>query len=139
MWIYNNTEVSEQPPGYKGFVYLIVNKLNGKQYIGKKIFTRKVRLKRKTTRNKIVYKDSDWAEYYGSSPRLLADIEHYGKNNFERQILHLCKTKSEMTYLEAKEQFLRGVLESDMFYNDWIYARVRRTHLKAKTAASAKQ
>ena len=38
-WIYNNEIFEEVDPKYFGFVYIITNKLNNKQYIGKKQFT----------------------------------------------------------------------------------------------------
>ena len=53
-----------------------------------------------------------------------------GHENFQRKILHLCKTKGECSYLEAKEQFNRSVLESDEYYNTWIMVRVRKSHIK---------
>ena len=54
----------------------------------------------------------------------------HGKENFERKILHLCLTKGTAGYLEAKEQFVNGVLESDDYYNTWIMVRVRDSHIK---------
>ena len=73
----------------------------------------------------------DWEEYYGSSKYLHEDIKELGASNFTREILHLCKSRSECAYLELKEQINREVLESDLFYNDWIQVRVRKEHLKS--------
>ena len=52
MWIYQNKEFTEdQIDKYIGYVYLITNKLNGRKYIGKKLFwfakTRVVKGKKK--------------------------------------------------------------------------------------------
>ena len=47
-----------------------------------------------------------------------------------KTILHLCKSKGECSYLEAKEQFINGVIESADYYNTWIMVRVRDTHIK---------
>ena len=41
MWLYNRIEFTENMIGDNvGFVYLITNTTNGKQYIGKKLFTK---------------------------------------------------------------------------------------------------
>ena len=57
---------------------------------------------------------SDWQEYYGSSDKLNEDIAKFGKNNFKREILYYCYSKAECNYVEAREQFARKVLESDL-------------------------
>jgi len=49
---------------------------------------------------------------------------------WDREILHLCQSKGECGYLEAKEQFIRGVMETDDYYNSWIMVRVRKSHIK---------
>lgn len=112
-----------------GFVYIIENSLNGKKYIGKKLFwsakTKQVNKKRKKFKV-----PSDWPDYYGSNEVLKKDIETHGKENFTRTILHLCKSKGECSYLEAKEQFNRGVIENTDYYNTWIMVRVRDSHIK---------
>jgi hypothetical protein len=112
-----------------GFVYIIENLLNGKKYVGKKLFwsskTKQVNKKRKKFKV-----PSDWQDYYGSNDVLRKDIETHGKENFTRTILHLCKSKGECSYLEAKEQFKRGVIESVEYYNTWIMVRVRDSHIK---------
>ena len=112
-----------------GFVYQITNLTNGKKYIGKKLFyfskTKQVKGKKKR------YKaPSDWKTYYGSNDKLNKDVESLGADMFLREILHLCQSKGECGYLEAKEQFVRGVIESDDYYNTWIMCRVRDTHIK---------
>ena len=109
-------------------------------YIGKKLAKFKrttyktVRLKngkkkRKKIRGKI---DSDWQTYYGSSPELSRDVELLGTENFSREILYYCKSKAECSYVEAREQFSRRVLESDDYYNGHIQVRVHGSHIKGK-------
>ena len=68
--------------------------------------------------------DSDWKEYFGSSDELNADIKKFGKSKFKRVILFYCKSKAELSYIEAREQFARKVLESDQYYNGHIRVRV---------------
>lgn len=131
-WIFHGQPLETAPEEYQGFVYLIENHDTKRKYIGKKFFwsTRKVRQKGKTTR-KTVKKESDWKKYYGSNKELLNDIAD-GKNNVTRTILHLCHTKGECSYLEAKEQFERDVLLTDDYYNTWISAKIAVSHLKMK-------
>jgi hypothetical protein len=115
-----------------GFVYLITNNLTGRKYIGKKLakFSKTTYKtvkqkngikKKKRIRSKI---DSDWQQYYGSSAELTADIEKLGTENFIREILFYCASKSECSYIEAREQFSRRVLESQDYYNGHIQVRV---------------
>lgn len=129
-WLYQGVEIETPPEGNIGFVYIITNTINGKWYIGKKILQNTLRTKVKnSTRRKVKKKESDWRSYYGSGPSLLAEIEHYGKDSFRREILHFCKNKTEMGYYEAKEQFLRGALETNESMNEWIMVRVRKSGL----------
>jgi hypothetical protein len=130
-WIYKDTEFTEQDIGENyGFVYIITHLTTGKKYIGKKFFysvrTKVIKGKRKKTK---VF--SDWQSYYGSNSELQNDVQAHGKENFKREIIHLCKKKGECGYLEAKEQFDRCVLESEDYYNAWIMVKVRKTHIKA--------
>jgi len=131
-WLYQNTSVETLPETCVGFVYLITNNLTGRKYIGKKLAKfskttyRVVKQKngikkKKRIRSKI---DSDWQQYYGSSADLSADIEKLGTNNFTREILFYCASKSECSYIEAREQFSRRVLESQDYYNGHIQVRV---------------
>jgi hypothetical protein len=114
---------------------------SGRQYIGKKLAKfskttyKTVKLKNGTKKKKKIRSkiDSDWQEYYGSSPNLTADINTLGKENFSREILYYCKSKAETSYIEAREQFDRKVLESDEYYNGHIQVRVHGSHIKPKT------
>jgi len=139
MWFYNNEIIQELPEDCVGFVYLITNQLNNRKYIGKKLakFSRTkqktVTLKNGTKKKKKVktQTDSDWMDYYGSSVELSADVNSLGKENFRREILHFCKSKGTMSYVEAKLQFQYEVLEKpDEFYNGHIQVRVHRSTLK---------
>lgn len=140
MWLYNNEIIEELPDDCVGFVYLITNKSSNRMYVGKKLskFSKTTYKmvkqkngikKRKKIRSKI---DSDWMEYYGSSLELNKDVESLGKDNFVREILFFCKSKAECSYIEAREQFARKVLESDYYYNGQISVRVHGSHIKNK-------
>ena len=130
MWIYEGREVDEdQINGYTGFVYLITNLTNNRRYIGKKLFT-STRTKMVKGRRRKVKKDSDWRDYYGSNAILKQDVDRLGPDSFRREILYLCKSKGTANYLEMREQIDRRVLESDDWYNNQIYVRVHRSHIK---------
>ena len=109
-----------------GFVYLITNTTNNRMYIGKKLAKfKRSKAPLKGRRNRRRYKvESDWQEYYGSSDDLTIDIKRLGVEHFEREILFYCKSKSELSYVEAREQFSRKVLETKDYYNGHIRVRV---------------
>jgi len=139
-WYYQDQLVTEISEDYLGFVYIITNLTTDKKYIGKKLAKfakttyKVVKLKngtkkRKKIRGKI---ESDWQEYYGSNDELNKDVLTLGKENFRREILYYCKTKSECSYIEAREQFSRRVLESNDYYNGHIQVRVHGKHIIGK-------
>jgi hypothetical protein len=132
-WTFNQEYNYEE---YFGFIYLITNLISNKKYIGKKNFysinNNPIRKKvlnqikgrgRKPTKEKII-KESDWRTYYGSNTELKEDIKVYGKENFKREILILCKSKTQLTYWETKLQFSLGVLEyPENWYNNSILGK----------------
>jgi Putative endonuclease segE, GIY-YIG domain len=140
MWTYQNQTVEELPEDCVGFVYLITNLTNNRKYIGKKLakFSKTaykiVKLKNGTKKKKKIRSkiDSDWRDYYGSSPELTKDVTLVGKENFSREILYYCKSKAETSYIEAREQFDRKVLESNEYYNGHIQVRVHGSHIIKK-------
>lgn len=136
-WLYQGNVVEQLPDDCVGFVYLITNSVSGRKYIGKKLakFSRTtyktVKLKngnkkKKKIRGKI---ESDWQTYYGSSDELLKDVASLGSDKFIREILHYCNSKALTSYLEAKEQFERKVLETTDYYNGNIQVRVHGSHI----------
>ena len=142
-WLYQGTPVETLPDDCVGFVYLITNLVTGRKYIGKKLAkfaktsTKTVKLKngnkkKQKIRSKV---DSDWREYYGSNTELNLDVTNLGTDNFTREILHYCPSKATCSYIEAREQFERKVLESADYYNGQISVRVHGSHIinKIKT------
>ena len=136
-WHYQGTPVDSLPEDCVGFVYLITNTVSGRKYIGKKLAkfskttTRTVKLKNGTKKKKKIRSkiDSNWQTYYGSSPELSKDVEALGADNFTREILYYCKSKAECSYVEAREQFTRKVLETTDYYNGHIQVRVHGSHI----------
>ena len=139
-WIFQGSTIEDLPDECVGFVYLITNTSSGRKYIGKKLAkfsktTQKtVKLKNGTKKKKKIRTkvDSDWRTYYGSNIELNKDVETLGAENFTREILFICKSKAECSYIEAREQFTHKVLESDNYYNGQISVRVHGSHIKNK-------
>lgn len=118
---------------YEGFVYIVTDLSNGMKYIGKKNFYSRVKLKplkgQKRKRTKI--SESDWQSYHGSSEEVKSLLEEHGYERFDREILHLCMGKGEMSYLEMKEQIMRDVLlKPDEYYNSFVGGKIHRNHVK---------
>jgi len=136
-WQYQGIIVEVLPDDCVGFVYCITNNLSGRKYIGKKLAKfskvsyKVVKLKNGTKKRKRIKSkiESDWQDYYGSNLELNNDVEKLGKENFTREILYYCKSKSECSYIEAREQFDRKVLESKDYYNGQISVRVHGSHI----------
>jgi hypothetical protein len=136
-WMYQNNVIDELPEDCIGFVYLITNLVSGRKYIGKKLAKfskttyKTVKLKNGTKKKKKIRSkiDSDWRDYYGSNDQLNKDVNTLGKENFSREILFYCKSKAECSYIEAREQFTRKVLESTDYYNGQISVRVHGSHI----------
>jgi hypothetical protein len=125
-WTYQGKPIHTLPEDCEGFVYLITNTTNGRQYVGKKLAKfKKTRPPLKGRINKRRSKvESDWKDYWGSSDHLNADVAELGEDKFTKEILYICNTRGVMSYLEAREQFERRVLESDDYYNGIINVRV---------------
>lgn len=146
-WIYNDLPFDDSliPETALGFIYKISRISDGKAYIGRKlIYFKKTsvktlyrKLKKGETGKGQKYKKkttslvhSDWREYWGSSERLMTDIELLGINSFKREILFFCKSKGELSYTEARTQMDMRVLEhQDRFYNGQIMVRVHHSHI----------
>lgn len=134
-WYYQN-EVFEPDEdflkGLVGFVYCMTNLDENKKYIGKKLFwsSKILPITKTRKRRKRIKIESDWRNYYGSSQAVMALVER--NVHFRRDIIHLCRTKGECSYYEAKEQFAQDVLLRDDYYNDFIGCKIHSKHLKYK-------
>ena len=136
-WYFQNKIVESLPEDCVGFVYLITNLTTGRKYIGKKLAKfskttyKTVKLKNGTKKKKKIRSkiDSDWRDYYGSNLELSKDVDTLGRENFKREIMFYCKSKSECSYIEAREQFTHKVLESKDYYNGQISVRVHGSHI----------
>jgi len=112
-----------------GFVYLITNKSNGRQYIGRKYFWS---FRKPPGKKRKAKAESDWKKYFGSCPELKEDVIKYGKDNFSREILSLHNTKGKVNFEETRQLFLNEVLsqrltdETPLYYNSNILGRYYR-------------
>jgi len=132
-WKYNKSEgkcfESEDIEDNFGFVYLITNKINSRQYIGRKYFWQ---FRTPKGKKRKVKSESNWKDYYGSCPELKEDIDKYGKENFVRIILSLHKTKGKTNFEETRLLFQYNVLTESLntgepaFYNSNILNRYFR-------------
>lgn len=121
-WIYEGECLTSPPLGYYGYIYCITDD-KGKNYFGKKAFehSQKKKISKKArkksgSRKRIerVKKDSGWLDYWGSSKPLLEYIENRGgTHGFKREILKLCKDKTNLSYWELVVQIYNNVLFID--------------------------
>lgn len=121
-----------------GFVYVLTDRINGKKYVGKKQFfsTKTLPPLKGSKRKRKKVQESDWLTYCSSSSVIKALVEEHGIERFHREIVHLCRTKSEMSYHETRFQFVNDVLLSDDWYNDMVMCRIGSKHVKSLSATT---
>ncbi len=121
-----------------GFVYVLTDRINGKKYVGKKQFfsTKTLPPLKGSKRKRKKVQESDWLTYCSSSSVIKALVEEHGIERFHREIVHLCRTKSEMSYHETRFQFVNDVLLSDDWYNDMVMCRIASKHVKSLSATT---
>ena len=128
MWLYNGSELKDDdiPETAIGFIYLITHTPTGKQYIGKKLLT-KAATKTVKGKKKKIRKESDWKDYWSSSPDLKTFISEEGEDKFTREILAFAASKGSIAYLEEMALYQVGALESLNWFNNNIRSKVYRT------------
>lgn len=137
-WIYQDLPIHELPDCV-GFVYQITNLITNKSYIGKKLkFFQISKIKTVTLKSGLKKKkkvksqiESDWKSYYSSSAELQNDVKSLGELNFKREILTICQSKSECSYMEIKFQLQYDVLlNPTLWYNGIVNCKIHRNHMK---------
>lgn len=128
-WTFKGREITEtsQIGNPFGFVYRIYNITTGRDYIGskqvvsvrkKKYGKRKVASmtdKRRSKYDIITQEMKGWKEYTSSSKEL---NEHIARgDNYTKEILILCQSKTELKYREAQEIICSDSLIEDSSYN----------------------
>ncbi len=139
-WIYRTNkigDITQFPENTFGFVYIVTHIPTGKAYIGKKVlyYTRKQKVGKRELQKlqnvvgrrpayKLVVKESDWKNYYGSQSDIKQLLLEGKKDEFDRVILKLAPTKKTLTYFEVKYQMIYQVLEKpEEFFNDNILGK----------------
>lgn len=97
-----------------GFIYIIKNNTNNRYYIGKKT----------------IDKGTEYQKYWSSSQELKNDIKQLSKDSFTRTIIDVAYNQRELTYKEAKYQFIFNVLEDDKSYNKNILGKFYKKQSK---------
>ena len=134
-WLYQGKSVEELPSDCEAFVYLITNLTDNKKYVGKKLAkfkTTKKPLKGRKNKRRGT-KESDWRTYWGSSEKLIDEVSRLGEDRCTREILYYCPSRGVASYLEAKEQFERKLLESAEYYNGIINVRIGGSEILRKS------
>lgn len=132
-WYFQNRciEPEDIPEGSIGYIYRITSLIDlpdypkGSLYIGRKMlnFSRRAKISKReqeATNNrrkkfKVVIKESDWRDYFGSSDVLKVLVAQYGEDNFKREIIMFCKDKLSMSYWELHYQIVEEVLFKPSF------------------------
>lgn len=127
-WFYRDDILTDEmiPDKAIGFIYLLTYKPTGQRYIGRKLLTKAHRRQKnkKIIRSRV---ESDWREYWSSSPDIKLIIESEGgTDNFVREVLMFAFMKSELNYLEEKFLYCVGAMES----GDWLNSNIRSKMFK---------
>lgn len=141
-WYFRGQPVEDPPIGSVGFCYKISYVGNSplaegrRYYVGYKLFlhktSRKAPASKQVTKSgkprKIPVKvrgtrDSKWRVYYGSCLPLNKLRETEPDYLFRREILYFGSSQKLLRYVEAKELFCQGALESPYYWNTNILGR----------------
>lgn len=130
-WIYQGAILTDTtiPAKAYGFLYIITHTPTGKRYLGRKYITK---AKTKTVKGKKIKSrvESDWRDYWGSSPYLLDWIAVEGKENFTREIILWSEGRGEINWLEVEMQVKLNVLRDDSWMNSNISAKYYKKNIQ---------
>ena len=86
-----------------GFIYITTNMINGKKYIGQKMFDN--------------YGSGRWKTYLGSGSHFKRALSKYGKENFNREIIAITYSVEESNKLELEFIKNHNAVENKSYYN----------------------
>lgn len=136
-WTYQGNTfltLDDAPEKSVGFIYLITQVSTGKKYIGRKLLT-KAATKTVNGKKKKLRVESDWKDYWSSSPKIKQWIDEAGgTNDFTKEILLFVSSKGMLAYGEELALYMVGALESDAFLNDNIRSKIYRSWVKPTEA-----
>jgi len=128
-WTYKNKtidSIDEMPENTIGFIYIIRQLSTNKKYIGRKLIS-KASSKTVNGKKKKTRKESDWKDYWSSSPKIKEWIKENGTDDFTKEILLFVSSKSELMYAEEYALYMTNALLDDTWLNDNIRAKVMRS------------
>lgn len=132
-WYYKGEVLEDEaiPEKAAGFIYLITHTTTNRRYIGRKLLTK---IHRRQKNKKIIRSrvESDWREYWSSSPEIAKMIEEEGTDNFVREVLVFAQSKGQLNYLEEKFLYSVGVLESESWINSNIRSKMYKRNILNK-------
>lgn len=141
-WFYKGTPISSitDIPVNKavGFIYIITQISTGKRYIGKKLLSKST-TKTKAGKKRKIRVESDWLNYWSSSPKILHLITENGTHDFTREILVFVTSRGMMVYAEEAALYMAGALESENWFNDNIRSKVYRSWCKPTEAVELRK
>jgi hypothetical protein len=135
-WTYQGdtlVSIDAVPKNAIGFIYLITQVSTGKKYIGRKLLT-KAATKTINGKKKKLRVESDWKDYWSSSPKIKQWIDENGYDDFRREVLLFVSSKGMLAYGEELALYMMGALESDAWLNDNIRSKIYRTWVKPDEA-----
>lgn len=104
---------------YIGFVYVTVNKVNGKMYIGQHVRWNK--------------------NYLGSGINIARAIKKHGRESFERHIIYLAQTQHELDIMEEHFIVKFNAVKNNKWYNICDGAAGRGNSFAGKTEKEMKE
>lgn len=132
-WMYKGNLLTDDmiPDKTVGFIYQLTYQPTGQRYIGRKLLTKAHRRQKdkKIIRSRV---ESDWREYWSSSPEIKAMIEAEGTDKFVREVLLFAHTKGQLNYLEEKFLYYVGALESENWLNSNIRSKMYKRNILNK-------
>lgn len=132
-WLYNGSPLDDEdiPEKAQGFVYMLTYLPTGQRYIGRKLLTKSHRRQKnkKIIRSRV---ESDWRDYWSSSPDIKLLIESEGTENFVREVLMFADTKGQLNYLEERLLYSVGALESEFWLNGNIRSKMYKRNILHK-------
>lgn len=133
-WLYKGKELLDEdiPAKAAGFIYILTYLPTKQQYIGRKLLTKAHRRQKdkKIIRSRV---ESDWREYWSSSPDVKSIIDREGgTHNFVREVLLFADTKGQLNYLEERFLYGVGALESEHWLNSNIRSKMYKRNILNK-------
>lgn len=88
-----------------GFIYITTNLINGRRYLGSKVFSYPSG------------KNNKWKDYLGSGKALKNAIKQYGRENFHRNIIYIANSFEELEQMETYFILVYDAARSLDWYN----------------------